>query len=305
MQRNFLRGLLICLIPCLLAGVWAVRPEKYRLGIDLAGGTILVYEINLERTKQRREALGEDTATSSQTPTSGAPQDGLNSDRMNELAAQIKRRIDPTDIKNVTVRPLGGTRVEIILPKSGATGAGKENLSQEEIEEVKRLISQMGILEFRILANGTDDTDGLMAARALDNISADERTAQAKKGLAPRGPKGTFNVNIGDTSASVKYVWVELGAEYRADMGLANADEARGGLWAMVAARDKTIPLRHDAAGYCATDNKGAAFLLYSRKCEAPTRFRKRRWRRRLIREGTAPTWRNKWSIARSTSTSC
>ena len=47
MQRNFLRGLLICLIPCLLAGVFAVRLDKYRLGIDLAGGTILVYEINL------------------------------------------------------------------------------------------------------------------------------------------------------------------------------------------------------------------------------------------------------------------
>jgi SecD/SecF fusion protein len=53
MQRNFLRGLLICLIPCLLAAVFAVRPEKYRLGIDLAGGTILVYEINLERSYQR------------------------------------------------------------------------------------------------------------------------------------------------------------------------------------------------------------------------------------------------------------
>ena len=59
MQRNFLRGLLICLIPCLLAGVFAVRLDKYRLGIDLAGGTILVYEINLERTKQRKESLGE------------------------------------------------------------------------------------------------------------------------------------------------------------------------------------------------------------------------------------------------------
>src|SRR5688572_14045515 len=119
MQRNFLRGLLICLIPCLLA-VWsAARLDKYRLGIDLAGGTILVYEVNLERTKQRREALGE--GGQPLPGASGAPARGLTSDEMHQLAAQIKRRIDPTDIKNVTVRPLGDNRVEIILPTGGAT----------------------------------------------------------------------------------------------------------------------------------------------------------------------------------------
>ena len=56
MQRNYLRGLLICLIPCLAAGVFAFQPDKYKLGIDLAGVTILVYEINLERTKQLNDA---------------------------------------------------------------------------------------------------------------------------------------------------------------------------------------------------------------------------------------------------------
>src|SRR5262245_38400965 len=128
MQRNFLRGFLICLIPCLVAALFALQPNKYRLGIDLAGGTILVYEINLERTKQRLEALGQTQATSE------AP--GLDQAKMNELAAQIKRRIDPTDIKNVTVRPIGRTRFEIILPTGGSSG-GRANLSQEDIEEVK------------------------------------------------------------------------------------------------------------------------------------------------------------------------
>src|SRR5437867_2673134 len=177
MQRNYLRGLLICLIPCLLAGVFAVRLDKYKLGIDLAGGTILVYEINLERTKQRKEALGEtDVGTGGRRGrTASGPTLGLSGDEMNQLAAQIKRRIDPTDIKNVTVRPLGDSRVEIILPKSGAA-SGRENLSSEEIEEVKRLISQMGILEFRILANGTDDSEGIIAARAaLDSKTPEER----------------------------------------------------------------------------------------------------------------------------------
>src|SRR5262249_39363761 len=36
-----------------------------------------------------------------------------------DLAAALKRRIDPADLYNVTIRPLGPTRVEIILPTGG------------------------------------------------------------------------------------------------------------------------------------------------------------------------------------------
>src|SRR5689334_12425840 len=115
MQRNYLRGLLICLIPCLVAAAFAVRLDKYKLGIDLAGGTILVYEINLERLKARK---AQDTQADPRQR--GSTEEGLSSEEMNQLAAQIKRRIDPTDIKNVTVRPLGRTRFEIILPFAGA-----------------------------------------------------------------------------------------------------------------------------------------------------------------------------------------
>src|SRR5206468_11839660 len=111
---------------------------------------------------------------------------GLSSDEMNQLAAQIKRRIDPTDIKNVTVRPSGDRRIEIILPTGGATGSGRSNLSAEDIEEVKRLISQMGVLEFRILANGPDDQDGLTAARQTIEDAAKKTTTW----VDPRKPLG-------------------------------------------------------------------------------------------------------------------
>src|SRR5207248_3308455 len=41
-----------------------------------------------------------------------------------EMAAFLKRRIDPADIYNVTIRPVGGgTRFEIILPTGGAREA--------------------------------------------------------------------------------------------------------------------------------------------------------------------------------------
>ncbi len=183
MQRNFLRGFLICLIPCLVAAVFAapvrveknaegrktrVTASKYRLGIDLAGGTILVYEVNLARTQQRKELLkspqerNKDKEQEKGCRRAGdtASAQGLTSEEINALAAQIKRRIDPTDIKNVTVRPSGDRRIEIILPTGGGT-SGRASLTNEEIEEVKRLISQMGVLEFRILANGPDDNAGI------------------------------------------------------------------------------------------------------------------------------------------------
>ena len=36
------------------------------------------------------------------------------------MAAFLKRRIDPADLYNVTIRPVGETRFEIILPTGGA-----------------------------------------------------------------------------------------------------------------------------------------------------------------------------------------
>ena len=287
MQRNFLRGLLVCLIPCLLAAVFVVRPEKYKLGIDLAGGTILVYEINLERSYQRKVTQ----AQSEGKPPPSREDEGLDSAAMNELAAQIKRRIDPTDIKNVTVRPVGRTRFEIILPKSGAA-SGRENLSSEEIDEVKRLISQMGVLEFRILANGTDDLDGIVAARAaLDNKSAEAQLTQAKSGLAPDGPDGEFTVNIGDSSARVRYVWVELGQDYRAELGLSNASEGQSGLWAEAArarAAGKTFLL--GPGRNVVNDNAAAAMVMFSRDCKSIDQLQKEENdRARLKRENS--TW--------------
>jgi SecD/SecF fusion protein len=298
MQRNYLRGLLICLIPCLLAGLFAARLDKYKLGIDLAGGTILVYEINLERTKQRKEALGQgekpaprpDSPADSPSSRDDASQgSGLTPDEMNQLAAQIKRRIDPTDIKNVTVRPLGDRRLEIILPTGGAT-SGKENLTAEEIEETKRLISQMGVLEFRILANGADDAEGIAAARALvDNESPDVLAALARDGKAPPGPKEEFNVDINDTKAAVRYVWVELGPEERESLGLSNRYEGvQSSLWAEAAhfrSLGKTFVL--GAGRNVVNDNAAATMVLYSRNCVGRDQLaREEIEKERLKREG-------------------
>ncbi|MFM7152210.1 MAG: SecDF P1 head subdomain-containing protein, partial [Gemmataceae bacterium] len=116
-MRRFLPRILICLIPTLLALIivaWAyyryehVDGSGFRLGVDLVGGTILVYEIDDTKTK--------DTQFSK-----------------DELAAALKRRIDPADLYNITIRPVGESRVEIILPTGGRHQARIEQRNWENL----------------------------------------------------------------------------------------------------------------------------------------------------------------------------
>lgn len=119
-MKRFTFRILVCLIPTLLSlGVvgWAyyryqfVDGSGFRLGVDLVGGTILVYEIDETKTK--------DTTY-----------------KKDDLAVALKKRIDPADLYNITIRPVGETRVEIILPTGGRHQAEIEqqnwtNLLQE------------------------------------------------------------------------------------------------------------------------------------------------------------------------------
>ena len=74
---------------------------------------------------------------------------------MDELIAALKKRADPEGVKEIPIRKIGGNRIEIILPQA----------SNEEVEEVKKMLTDVGSLEFRILANGKHDKD--VVKRAL------------------------------------------------------------------------------------------------------------------------------------------
>ena len=121
-------GLIVAATLLGLAFMWPPQ-KKLKLGIDLSGGTILVYEAeNLPP--------------------------GFN---MDELIAALKKRADPEGVKEIPIRKIGGNRIEIILPQA----------SNEEVEEVKKMLTDVGSLEFRILANGKhDNTDAVKRAVA-------------------------------------------------------------------------------------------------------------------------------------------
>jgi SecD/SecF fusion protein len=112
MFKQFFWKVVLCSLPVLLSlgVIWdasANDPLKlgfeFKRGVDLAGGTILVYEIDT----RKQLAEGKDSAFDPKRDT-------------NLLAEALKRRIDPNDIYNIIIRPAGGEgRVEIILPTGG------------------------------------------------------------------------------------------------------------------------------------------------------------------------------------------
>jgi SecD/SecF fusion protein len=277
MRRNFLTGLLICLIPTAIAAVFVGRgfyreaqgDVGFRRGIDLAGGTILVYEVNLEKSLARQgktAAPGEENAT------------GLSSDDIRKLAESLKRRIDPADLRNVVVRPVGTTRVEIILPYAGSTSGEKTGANEDFVQEVKGLVRQVGRLEFRILANQVDDGPAIRdAEKAIGDAATDpavkaDLEARAKAGIPPRAPVGEFDVTVnGKEQTGVTYEWVELGREERESLGLmdnppenAKPGQGRGQLWAILEANRGHTYVNSYGGG---DDNSRgtASMLLYSR----------------------------------------
>jgi SecD/SecF fusion protein len=105
-----------------------------KLGIDLSGGTILVYQV---REGQRAENY-----------------------RIDDLISALKKRINPEGLSDIPIRKIGSNRVEIILAKA----------SPEQVEDLKRKITEVGSLEFRILA--TEKKDGERGRNAVARAMA-------------------------------------------------------------------------------------------------------------------------------------
>jgi SecD/SecF fusion protein len=102
--------------------------ECFRLGIDLAGGTNLVYQIDKEEAEKKAASSGDSSI--------------FMSDSLDNMVGAIARRINPSGLEEVTVRKVGEERIEIIIP-----GA-----DQAYVEEMKDRITRLGTLEFEILA---------------------------------------------------------------------------------------------------------------------------------------------------------
>ncbi|MCE5267082.1 MAG: protein translocase subunit SecD [Planctomycetaceae bacterium] len=111
----------VCLFAVLASLAILLFGPSLKLGIDLRGGALLVYEVD-------------------QTQQKGEPVD------MDKLATAITRRVNPGGQKEVTVRKYGTQGIEIIVPEQ----------DEAEVARIERIISQTGELQFRILADAND-----------------------------------------------------------------------------------------------------------------------------------------------------
>ncbi|MFO0953877.1 MAG: protein translocase subunit SecD [Isosphaeraceae bacterium] len=156
-----------------LLGLYAMYPpeERLKLGIDLSGGTILVYEVLDENLDQKTFS-------------------------MDELIATLKNRVDPNGVKEIPIRKIGNRRFEIILPEASA----------EEVEEVKRNLTDVGALEFRILANRKHDKDVIDRALSPTGLAKPpSRYMWARLGEVSTGTNPAFtDTTITDRSQTWK-----------------------------------------------------------------------------------------------------
>lgn len=128
--------------------------ECFRLGIDLAGGTNLVYQVDREKALESDKDLDRS---------------------LDNMVGAIARRVNPSGTEEVTVRRVGSDRIEIIIP-----GA-----DQAYVEEMKARIVKLGTLRFDILATPNKAEHRSLIKKA-NELPTTENTILENKRIAAR-----------------------------------------------------------------------------------------------------------------------
>ena len=110
-----------------------------RLGVDLGGGSILVYKVDESKTEWRAE-------------------------KMDSLITSISKRVNPGGQKEIAIRRLGSNMVEIVMPS--VSGSTKEE-KRAESEQIKKIIRTTGALEFRIVATKRENESLIETAKQV------------------------------------------------------------------------------------------------------------------------------------------
>jgi SecD/SecF fusion protein len=237
-EYNFKIGLVLASLFGAIAINILLWPPK--LGIDLSGGVVLVYEIDqnqmqesnrgqildqlshqlgsveqqklkprlsadkmieiplpstaaaekVEQTVERLNAKGLGVKKVGLRSVDGKPvlaYEPIRQDKridMDKLIGAVSKRINPSGVKEVTVRQYGADQIEIIVPE----------VEEREVEQIKQIISTSGNLQFRILAN-LRESDHKDLIELAQQTQADEvyqgsklkaRWIEMRKGVDPR-----------------------------------------------------------------------------------------------------------------------
>lgn len=117
-----------CFFGALISTIKGLSEHRVNLGVDLRGGSILVYEVSPNKDS------GHDTVTN---------------EDMGGLKNAIMRRINPSGVREIAIQELGAnTEIKITIPEA----------DDAEVARLERVINDTGQLKFRILAS-TASTD--------------------------------------------------------------------------------------------------------------------------------------------------
>ncbi len=120
---------------------------KLLYGPDIVGGMNLIYEVD----------------RSNEDPL--APRKVIAKD----FVVPLINRLNPAGTLEIKIRPNGDDRIEITLPA----------VDESEVAEIERLITQAGILEFRIVANRSDHKE--IIDRAIAQANSEDANVRVRR----------------------------------------------------------------------------------------------------------------------------
>jgi len=134
MSKNLTWKIVLIIVLVLIAVLTLYPPNKtLKPGIDLAGGTSLIYEIDTHGLKEADKK-----------------------DLSQKLITVLRRRIDPANIQNLIWRPQGSTRFEIQMPLASAEARQKrQNYEKAESDLLDKNLSAAKIM--RSLKNPAEE----------------------------------------------------------------------------------------------------------------------------------------------------
>ncbi|MGN6369408.1 MAG: protein translocase subunit SecD [Phycisphaerae bacterium] len=112
----------IIIIAITLIAAWIVRLIPPRLGIDLAGGTSLLYELDMSKIHGDTTGIAD------------------------RVVAVLKKRVDPYGQKNLIWRVVGGKRIQIQMPMADA----KTRAAQKELQDALDAIRATSLKDSQI-----------------------------------------------------------------------------------------------------------------------------------------------------------
>ncbi|MBQ5789114.1 MAG: hypothetical protein IIW01_02395, partial [Thermoguttaceae bacterium] len=136
--------IVFCFVGGLLSTITGLKQGRVNLGVDLRGGSILVYKVSPSDPKKT----------------------DVSADEMNDLKNALMKRINPSGVREISIQELGAnTDIRITIPEADPA----------EVARLKRVINNAGQLQFRILAvaGASDSQEKAVVDRALAKENAD------------------------------------------------------------------------------------------------------------------------------------